>query len=728
MAEIEDNATSTFQEEDHRAAYIFNAPAAATDGAGTAAAPPPPKRRRVSSKKDNSTPKKQQQQQQQQLAGGEAESLFTPLFNGAESAESVRLRRESFEAAWPVLDARIQHVLREANRNTLDEVTSFLRNAEAESEKITAGIIITGPNIASQDLLFEQLAETLCKATQAKFVRLRSAEAPHLKAALKKIIREATARGGSVDDEDDDMGLSVGQDGRKYLDYDLESLHVSLKLQASRRVIVAFQDSEAFDIGLFTDLVALFHSWHDRIQFSVLFGIATSVELFQARLLKSTARYLHGAQFDVVQAGSVLESVFKSVVAGSQAMLRLGPSLLRTLVERQQDQVAGIQVFISSLKYAYMCHFYANPLSMFLAGDGGLDRQLLQPEHLEAVRTLASFKSHVEDAVEARQLNHAQSLLDDDQFLVGQILEQGQKRRDYLEQLLRSLHLIAAMGLVSTPFTELYITALAEGIDLSSGAFPLLDNIRRLGPDEILSLIQRLVHAVQTGSPELGLKGWESETDELTGPLTEIRDEVEALVERTKDNRNPLKSKYDARSKVLRTTVVAQKVQLSRDSAAMTDEDKSFTDAIDTLTDLLSQHIRCDPVDSLFLHEAWVYDSKSPYRDVFIPRPATTLGRALSRPHDYLGCACCSEANGTVVPTLPATAILYHLYLEAGALVNVADLWSAYYNSVGEESKLGLDERTALVHFYRGLAELRMMGFVKQSKKKADHVAKLKWL
>jgi origin recognition complex subunit 3 len=65
-----------------------------------------------------------------------------------------------------------------------------------KSGKITAGFIITGPNIASQDLLFEQLAERLCTATQARFVRLRASEAPNLKAALKKIIRDAMARGG----------------------------------------------------------------------------------------------------------------------------------------------------------------------------------------------------------------------------------------------------------------------------------------------------------------------------------------------------------------------------------------------------------------------------------------------------------------------------------------------------------------------------------------------------
>ncbi len=78
------------------------------------------------------------------------------------------------------------------------------------SGKITAGFIITGPNIASQDLLFEQLGERLCTATQARFVRLRASEAPNLKAALKKIIRDATARGvGEEEDEDAEVTQGV---------------------------------------------------------------------------------------------------------------------------------------------------------------------------------------------------------------------------------------------------------------------------------------------------------------------------------------------------------------------------------------------------------------------------------------------------------------------------------------------------------------------------------------
>lgn len=252
-----------------------------------------------------------------------------------------------------------QRTLREANTNTLEEVGTFVRKAPAESDKIPVAYVITGPNTASQQLLFDQLADSLQDvARPAKVVSLRSAEAPNLKATLKKIIRDATSR-ATPDDEDDEEELDLGGGrsrggaggrGSRYLDYDLEALHAFLRPHGSTRVVVAFQDTEAFDSGLLSDLVSLLDSWRDRLQFTLLFGIATSVELFQARLLKSTAPRLYGTQFDVVQASSVLESIFKAGIAHADCVVRLGPRLLQALVERQKEQVVGIQGFISSLK------------------------------------------------------------------------------------------------------------------------------------------------------------------------------------------------------------------------------------------------------------------------------------------------------------------------------------------------------------------------------------------
>ncbi|KAK4227205.1 origin recognition complex subunit 3 N-terminus-domain-containing protein [Podospora fimiseda] len=722
MTELDDSIINSFDEDDHRVAYIFSS----TDTSSTSASATtsrPTKRRKVISKPTTTSTKKSGSAA---AFSANAAIPFPPLLSGQESQVAASLRQKTYETVWPVLEEKIESVLRNANKHTLEEVETFFSSAPADSNKIPAGFVITGPNIASQDLLFEQLAERLAGNDGARVVRLRAAEAGNLKAGLKKVI-------GGVVGGDGDEEREKDKGRRKYLDYDLEGLHAFLKRDGEERegkVVVMFQDSEAFDVGVLGEMIGLFHSWNDRIHFSVVFGIATSVELFQARLLKSTARQLHGAQFDVVQANSVLESVIMTAVAGMDAKLRIGPSLLSQLVRRQQEQVAGIQVFVSALKYIYMNHFYANLLSVLLANDGNVDRKVLQPEHLEAIRMLDSFKTHVELAVKAGQLSHAHSLLEDDGYLIDQILEQGEKRKEYLTQLLRSLHLIMATGLLTKPFDELYEASLEAGIDLnrSPGPFDIGDSIRGLSPDEFLALIVRITSAIHSGSPELGLPGWEDDAEELIGSLTELRDEVEGLLELSKDNNATLKSKYSAQSKVLRTTVVAQKVQLSRDTATMTEQDKDFTSAIDKLVALLFQTADCERISSLFLHEVWQYDFRSPYEDVFVPRPGATFARALSRPHDYLGCSCCEKANGTIAPTLPTTSILYQLYFEAGSLINVADLWSSYYALVGDESEIGMDERSALVEFYRGLAELRAMGFVKQSKKKADHIAKLKWL
>jgi origin recognition complex subunit 3 len=88
----------------------------------------------------------------------------------------------------------------------------------------------------------------------------------------------------------------------------------------------------------------------DRIPFVLLFGIATSVELFHERLSRAASYCLYGAQFDVEQTSSLLERIFQKAVAGQRAPLRLGPLLVSILMERQQDHVQSVQSFIASLK------------------------------------------------------------------------------------------------------------------------------------------------------------------------------------------------------------------------------------------------------------------------------------------------------------------------------------------------------------------------------------------
>lgn len=508
-----------------------------------------------------------------------------------------------------------------------------------------------------------------------------------------------------------------------------------------------------------------------RIPFTLLFGVATSVDLLQARLLKSACQLLYGAQFDVVQTNAILERVFKPAVAGSDVVLRLGPSLLQSLVDRQHDHVAGIHSFLSSLKYAYMCHFYANPLSIFAAGGHhGLERQVIQPEHLEAIRTLPSFRRAVEHAVEGGQLETARSLLDDDDYLGEKILEIAKKREEWTAEALQAMALLQATGVNQDPFPQMYMMALSEGINLSPGedgrddiTIPdhhVVQAVKRMPPAELIDMVTRVSKTMQNGDPAVGLAGWnvKTKTDEggeedMARVFETLAAETQTLAGRAQKEGKQLKSAYSGQSRVVRTTVVAQKVQLSRDSAALSDEDRAFTRVVDRTVALLAEAVRCAPAEEVFLHETWLYDSRMPYRDVFVPRPRVVFERSLTRPHDYLACVCCrveedgdgagEGVGGGIAATMPVTSLLYHLYLETPGLINVADLWAAFYALVGEEPEgegevageggreerqTGYDERTALALFYRGLAELKALGFVKHSRRKVDHVAKVKWL
>lgn len=59
---------------------------------------------------------------------------------------------------------------------------------------------------------------------------------------------------------------------------------------------------------------------------------------------------MYGSQFDCVQTGTILETVFRGAVAAGDVPLQLGAPLLRSMLDRQHEQIAGIQAFISSLK------------------------------------------------------------------------------------------------------------------------------------------------------------------------------------------------------------------------------------------------------------------------------------------------------------------------------------------------------------------------------------------
>jgi len=75
-------------------------------------------------------------------------------------------------------------------------------NRQRRTVLLPTGFIVTGPNISSQELLFNQLSSRLKQRVDGPTVLLRSGDSSNLKAALKQIIRDATNQKDSIDDEE----------------------------------------------------------------------------------------------------------------------------------------------------------------------------------------------------------------------------------------------------------------------------------------------------------------------------------------------------------------------------------------------------------------------------------------------------------------------------------------------------------------------------------------------
>jgi origin recognition complex subunit 3 len=407
-----------------------------------------------------------------------------------------------------------------------------------------------------------------------------------------------------------------------------------------------------------------------------LFGIATSAESFEDRLSGKSLRYLNGEKFDVTQSDEIIEKLFSATVANSDIPLRVGPTLCRRMLERQKDHVQNVQDFSDGLKYAYMSHFYASYPSIFL--QDGIAFKDLETDAFEAVRNLPSFRRHVEDLLNNGQTRDVRQLLESNEYLFSQIIahiDLGQQALSTLSHTAQVLSSIRASLQMSPSIGLSSIWTCAASNDLL--ASPLLRetmlSIKKLSSDRFSTLLSALQPLANS---------------RFTIDLTTTHNTLSSLVAQTESS-TPLRTRHDVRNDSHRTTVVAQKVLLSKHKAALSEQDKAYSDLVSRFHDDLEAYFTSALIDpqALFLAEILIYDLKSPHTEVFQPKPRFAIERALASPHDYLGCECCGDDEGTGVAlsaTQPATAVVYQLYVESGALMNVSDLWKAFEALVGE--------------------------------------------
>jgi origin recognition complex subunit 3 len=119
--------------------------------------------------------------------------------------------------------------------------------------------VVAGPSIASHGPFFARLGQRIKADTNSAYAVLTSGECPNLKTLLKVVIKKITSR---VEDDDNEEEISrpttSSRRGPKVLDFDLEHVQQWQKKHRVQSIVVAVQDSEAFDTSVLIELIDLF--------------------------------------------------------------------------------------------------------------------------------------------------------------------------------------------------------------------------------------------------------------------------------------------------------------------------------------------------------------------------------------------------------------------------------------------------------------------------------------
>lgn len=653
----------------------------------------------------------------------------------------MKLRMSRFETLWARQQAKLNDIVNKVDEEYVDDVLDYARSKDRDAllkqDKLQTGLLVSSPGKNAQFDLhhgWETRSHGDPEAHREILVQLRPSHSSNLQTALKNAIRLAMNRWG-------DYQSFLGEHKALIpMNYDLELLQRYVEKRAISRVLVSVVDVEAFDSSVLSDVISTFHSWSDRIPTVLFVGINTTVELFESRLSRSTVSHLDAQIYEPRRAlknTNPLYDIYHEIQHADDAELFLGPAAISLLAELAQDQTTTVDAFIRAIKYAYMCHFFANPLCV-------LDLQsdvapLWNPAICQAIRNTIGFKSHCEALAKGdkTQKQRARHLLTSDDALQTEsmrAIESG------LEVMRRSLAAIDTLQVLYHDLLGL------DGFTHLESEAHLLASLPDMAESELYDAIEAAVRRISSAV------AFESLVTGAVSALPDLR-EYEAPASET-DNPN-----HDA------TTLdeIAEQVLDASDPAASHTHSSPVPLAqAESLLALLRGYIgsrtgtagpshQYSAVNLFrdFMAEAYTVTHKSPLQSALHPRARSALERALTRPADYLGCACCVTTTGGGAvrerATLPPSSLLLAMLNEAGAVINVRDLWDAFRDTLaagqdddeekdGDEGNVGDAESTTdrqlLAVFYHALADLRHLGFVRPSKRKpgVECISKTAWM
>eukprot|EP00048_Salpingoeca_helianthica_P013352 m.199846 g.199846 ORF g.199846 m.199846 type:complete len:916 (+) comp15494_c0_seq1:3287-6034(+) len=705
------------------------------------------------------------------LQSGGFESLLA-----AEPLLLPRLRRATFTDEWQRLSAKLQHLQTQQHASVFADVVSFVQRCLPghaptpqlnDQGEVPAATLLTGVNLPDHEQMFELLAEHLRANLTPHVVSLRARECSSLKAIVKRIV--------------DNL---VQLDG---LRADLHVLRSWYRDQyppevATRPVVLLFQDFGAFDGEELGQLVCACARYSADVPFCFIFGVASAADAVQQHLPWTAVARLSLKTFHFRSPALLLTDALRTVFFSPECSFKLGPTTLKQLIKHFTDENLSLNAIARTLKFALLSFCRDNPTSALLDTPNEV-RTLARftRGHLEHIRARESFRSFVE----RQEPQEQRRLLLDDTHCAAQtaaLLAALRAHHIIFHAAVEGLHAAVnalPMGVCTLPsgLPTLYMRSLKQRIYEGPAWASFIQTLRLCTVYELVAVLRALAAslaaaaaAIPTNStPDPACPAPFASTlvdaaqvaASASARLGEMADTIETILDQQRQGQGqgqgqegesatspmvvdsptgagPDSNPAEANSLPRRTSALALTLGPTADSpgrgpvasAAVTQStarrhsillrghaarDSPIVIARDRAIDVIGEIlvVLLRPPSELPLHELVYFNQ--PIADTLHGRPRTIVQAGLSTPALYLPQS---------MPA-PDVSVAYRLHLECGRLINLYDWLEGFNAVVGGSDSAPTEEVQA--RFVQAVAELQLLGFVRSTHRKTDHVVRLTW-
>ncbi|XP_078699748.1 origin recognition complex subunit 3-like [Branchiostoma floridae x Branchiostoma belcheri] len=667
--------------------------------------------------------------------------------------EATRARCETYQILWEDMNKDIEALQTDIHKKVFDDLVGYVGTThpgfsleegvkqKVSSNEIPTAALVTGVNMPDHGMIFSNLASLLQDNVTPYVARLQAKDCSAMKNIMSKVIMQFMGNKDLLDDDDDEVQVKRISPTMPvlcgwYADLVKKSQSPGKSPSKKRKstygqyppLVIIMEDLEGFPAQVLQDFIIICSQYLSRLPLVLVFGIATTVTAVHTLLPHSVSSLLCMEKFQAQPSTEYLSQVINKTLLTTKYPFKLGHRVFQLLLDIFLYHDFSVVNFIRGLQFAMLEHFFSD-LGMLCCGVKLSTSRVKTMNHLqlETIRKTPSFRRYVETQPPQEQ----KDLLLNDKHTKEVLIRLLKDLDSYQHMCYPIMHCLHALTCtlprhpLGKQLRELYSLVLESNIWDTEGYKDAFNLLRLMARDDLVCVLGQCVERLQVWT--------ESDVSEVIMDIQTYMAQLESLGDGSQEEQE--ESKERPKERLSKTTKLHDLQNKLRESAKQKKKLTKYEVLRNKILDYMDKLFRSylHSPTTLPLHEVCYYDRVSTLRRHMNAAPRAAIQTAFSNPHYYLQDESLKSEDGTIPNTAPDVCIAYKLHLECGRLINLYDWLQAFVMLVHSEengadtSKQNKVDEVLQARFIRAVSELQFLGFIKPTKRKTDHVARLTW-